>query len=135
MRSGDTLQSIARSLWGDASLWYLIADANGLSGSDALVAGQRLTLPNKVSNVHNNASTFRPYNAGEAIGDISPTLPAPPPVPSQQTSSGGGGGGCGGIGALIGNAAVRNIVGQGIHIATGQQQGVDGHPELTHLTG
>ena len=27
MQSGDTLSGIAASLWGDSSLWYLIADA------------------------------------------------------------------------------------------------------------
>jgi len=27
---GDTLQGIAMSLFGDASLWYIIADANGV---------------------------------------------------------------------------------------------------------
>jgi len=28
--AGDTLQSIAETLWGDSSLWYLLAEANGL---------------------------------------------------------------------------------------------------------
>ncbi|MFM0649378.1 LysM domain-containing protein [Paraburkholderia bryophila] len=33
--TGDTLQSIARSAYGDNPLWYLIADANNLrSGAD-----------------------------------------------------------------------------------------------------
>jgi len=32
VRSGDTLEGIARALWGDAQLWYLLADANGLDG-------------------------------------------------------------------------------------------------------
>jgi hypothetical protein len=36
---GDTLQSIAAMEWGDGSLWYLIADANGLSGDDTLTTG------------------------------------------------------------------------------------------------
>jgi nucleoid-associated protein YgaU len=27
VQAGDTLQSIARQLWGDANLWYLIAQA------------------------------------------------------------------------------------------------------------
>ena len=39
---GDTLEAIALRLWGDASFWYMIADANGLSGSETLVAGQTL---------------------------------------------------------------------------------------------
>jgi nucleoid-associated protein YgaU len=29
VQAGDTLQSIAQAVWGDSSLWYLIADANG----------------------------------------------------------------------------------------------------------
>ena len=34
VKNGDTLQSIASSVWGDSAMWYLIADANGLaSGS------------------------------------------------------------------------------------------------------
>ncbi|HEY4079574.1 MAG TPA: LysM peptidoglycan-binding domain-containing protein [Burkholderiaceae bacterium] len=94
VRKGDTLSSIAQSVWGDASMWYLIADANGLRGSDTLTAGQVLTIPNKVANIHNNANTFRPYNPGEVIGHIDPTLPAPPP-PAQH------GGGCGGIGMIL----------------------------------
>lgn len=50
MRAGDTLAGIAQSLWGDASLWYLIADANGLAGSEPLAAGRLLSIPNKVHN-------------------------------------------------------------------------------------
>ena len=73
--SSETLQSIALAVWGDASLWYLIANANGLtSPSSALVAGRVLIIPNKVTNFHNNASTLRPYNPGEAIGDSLPTV-------------------------------------------------------------
>ena len=30
VQGGDTLQSIAQAYWGDSSLWYLIAQANGL---------------------------------------------------------------------------------------------------------
>ncbi|WP_217591392.1 hypothetical protein, partial [Burkholderia sp. GbtcB21] len=42
------------------------------------------------TNVHNTASTFKPYDPGQAIGDTQPTLPDPPPPPSR-------GGGCGGF--------------------------------------
>ena len=79
VRQGDTLSSIAQSVWGDAAMWYLIADANGLRGTDTLVEGQVLWIPNKVANIHNNANTFRPYSPGEAIGRVDPTLPEPPP--------------------------------------------------------
>lgn len=79
VKNGDTLQSIARAVWGDADMWYLIADANGLTNSNTLTAGQVLTIPNKVTNIHNNSGTYRVYNPGEAIGDVNPTLPTAPP--------------------------------------------------------
>ncbi|WP_185734241.1 LysM peptidoglycan-binding domain-containing protein [Burkholderia stagnalis] len=93
VRDGETLKSIASALWGDSSLWYILADANGLKGSDELRPGQLLTVPNKVTNVHNTSTTFKPYDPGRAIGDTQPTLPAPPPPP--------GPGGCGGFLSII----------------------------------
>ncbi|WP_217806154.1 LysM peptidoglycan-binding domain-containing protein [Chromobacterium violaceum] len=96
-RDGDTLQVIAANLWGDKSLWYLLADANGLTGTETLKAGQVLRVPNKVTNFHNNSGTYRVYNPGEAIGDVTPTLPEPPPPPPPP----GGGGGCGGFGMIL----------------------------------
>jgi YD repeat-containing protein len=90
---GDTLRSLAFAFYGDAQLWYLIADANGLSGNSDLVVGQRLTIPNLVVNAHNDYQTFQPYNALKIVGDTTPTLPAPP-----QPSSGDG---CGGFGAIL----------------------------------
>ncbi len=90
---GDTLQSIAYQLWGDASLWYLIADANGLAPGAQLAAGMSLAIPNKVHNVHNNTSTYRVYDPNTAIGDTSPIIPPAPP-PKKH-------GGCGIIGQII----------------------------------
>ncbi len=89
VQDGDTLQSIAQATWGDANLWYLLADANGLSLSDPLVAGMAVTVPAKVSNVHNNADTFRPYDPNEAIGNVFPNKPPP------------GKKGCGVVGQII----------------------------------
>src|SRR5262249_51950333 len=40
VQAGDTLPGIAQAAYGDASLWYIIADANGLSGGQALTPGQ-----------------------------------------------------------------------------------------------
>ncbi|AXQ28041.1 LysM peptidoglycan-binding domain-containing protein [Solimonas sp. K1W22B-7] len=76
-QDGESLESIAAAVWGDASLWYLIADANGLSSSAEVVEGMALEIPNRVTNVHNNDKTFKPYNPGEAIGSLQPT-PKPP---------------------------------------------------------
>ena len=89
--AGETLSSIAKAIWGDSSLWYLIADANSLAIDTPLTEGQMLRIPGRVNVVHNDADTFLPYNPAEAIGDTRPTLPAPP----------GGKGGCGGVGQII----------------------------------
>ncbi|MET3517893.1 YD repeat-containing protein, partial [Pseudacidovorax sp. 1753] len=90
--AGDTLQSIARGAYGDQSLWYLIADANGLSGNGDLKSGQVLTIPSRVGS-SNSASSFKPYDPTKVIGDTTPTPMAMP--------QGNGGGGCGGLGQII----------------------------------
>jgi hypothetical protein len=56
----------------------MIAEANGLSGPDTVVAGQVLNIPNKVHNAHNTADTWRPYDPNEALGDTNPTVAKPP---------------------------------------------------------
>ncbi|MFK3647531.1 LysM peptidoglycan-binding domain-containing protein [Lysobacter enzymogenes] len=89
VKSGDTLQGIAAALWGDAAMWYLLADANGLAPNQPLIPNTVLTVPNKVTNIHNNASTFKPYDAGSAMGNTSPTVPEPPPPPSAKKGCGG----------------------------------------------
>lgn len=94
VQEGDSLQGIALAVWGNANLWYLIADANGLGGDADLVAGMNLTLPNKVTNAANTSTTFRPYDPAEAMGDVQPTLPSPPPPPKKKS-------GCGGAGMII----------------------------------
>src|SRR3712207_965827 len=71
-------KGIAASVWGDASLWYMIAEANGLSGSEALVGGSSLVIPDKVVNHRNNAGTFEIYDPNRALGDLSPTAAKPP---------------------------------------------------------
>jgi LysM repeat protein len=79
VRKGDTLAGLAAGLYGDSSLWYKIAEANGLSGQPALIEGQSLTLPAGVIRNTNNASTFQPYDPASTIGDTSPTAAAAPP--------------------------------------------------------
>jgi hypothetical protein len=64
-------------VWGDASLWYLIAQANGLNGSEPLVGGQSLILPDRVTNIHHSSDTFRIYDPNSALGDLSPTSVKP----------------------------------------------------------
>ena len=88
---GQSLRDIAQAVWGDASLWYVIAEANGLVGTEVPTAGMTLWIPNKVTNIRNNSGTFRVYNAGEAIGNTSPTISDIPP-PAKK---------CGGLGIII----------------------------------
>lgn len=90
VQEGDTLQRIAQAVWGDSSLWYAIAEANGLASSAAydpqnnpsgIRAGQVLTLPDAASvgvGSRSSASTLRPYDPTEAIGNTAPNLPPPP---------------------------------------------------------
>lgn len=92
--TGDTLATIAKNVYGDSALWYLIADANGLSGNSDLRVGQALSIPSRVGS-GSNANTFTPYNSSKVIGDTSPNLPQP--APRAQ----GGGGGCGGLGSIL----------------------------------
>jgi hypothetical protein len=132
VRSGDTLQSIAAGLYGDANLWYRLAEANGLSAGSSLSEGQSLMLPAGVTKSTHNAGTFMPYDASEAMGDTLPTTPKPPKTPK-----------CGAFGqvlqavvsaavtALVGMIPgmqafaplIGNAVGQGFGMATGIQPG------------
>jgi YD repeat-containing protein len=89
---GDTLQAIALAVWGDASLWYLIANANGFMGGETLAAGITLSIPNKVTNFRNSSDTFKVYDPNEALGDLSPTAPKPPKAAKK---------GCGVIGMIL----------------------------------
>lgn len=84
---GDTLQSIAMQVWGDDALWYLIADANGLSAADLLVVGDSLKIPNVQGATHNDSNDFKPYNPRDVIGDTTPT--PRPPKPKKKKKSGG----------------------------------------------
>jgi YD repeat-containing protein len=88
---GDTLEGIAHAVWGDGRMWYLIADANGLDPSVPLITGDSLKIPNVVSSTHNDATTFKPYNPDDVIGN---TTPSPkPPKPKKKK--------CGGIAAIV----------------------------------
>ena len=80
-QAGETLRSLAQRVYGSDQLWYVLADANGLGDPDQeLAAGTRLSAPNATI-AGNDASTFRPYDPGAAIGSTAPGLPtiaAPP---------------------------------------------------------
>lgn len=132
VQGGDTLQSIAQAAYGDSGLWYLIGDANGLSGNEDLRIGATLNIPSRVGGVHNNATTFARYDAARVVGDTTPMLPVP---------QGRGDGGCGGLGQIImivvavlinvylpgiGGAIMSAIASQAVGNILGVQDGFDG---------
>ncbi|VUD61691.1 putative deoxyribonuclease RhsB [Thalassocella blandensis] len=87
----DTLGSIAQKMFGDSSLWYVIADANGITKGPqdtfgAEDAGRVLTIPNTQQNLRNDSTTFKPYNPTEIIGDLTPDVKMLPP-PNQGCSA------------------------------------------------
>jgi len=137
VQAGDTLQSIAQNIYGDSSLWYKIAQANGIQGAASLITGQRLSLPAGVTKNTHNASTLKPYDPSENIGDLTPTTSKPP----KKNKCGVFGqillaviavavsfalpalapGVFGGVAGGIGAAVAGSVVSQGVGIATGIQ--------------
>ena len=95
LQVGDTMERIALQVYGDSSLWYLIADANGISDrkatagyDDSLHVGQRLNLPAAATGQHQTNATHKVLNANQMIGETSATtaLPAPkPPKPKHHS--------------------------------------------------
>jgi hypothetical protein len=85
VQEGDTLKSIAQAVYGNASLWYVVAQANALTGDADLAVGLSLSIP-AVTTSKNDSTTFKPYNPSEIQGSTTPNLPviAPPPPPKQH---------------------------------------------------
>jgi LysM repeat protein len=88
VQAGDTLESIAQTEYGNANLWYVLAQANDLSSDTNLALGQRLQIP-AVTTHANSAVTFKPYDPSSIIGSTTPNLPtlAPPPPAMHNNCS------------------------------------------------
>ena len=81
---GETLADVAQSIYGDSSLWYVIADTNALTQGPAdrfssQEAGRSLRIPANDQQLRNNSTTFQPYNPTEVIGDLTPDPTILPP--------------------------------------------------------
>jgi len=87
---GDTLQNIAAAMYGNASLWYIIAEANGLDPNATVKAGTHLQIPNTVESGRLTSDAHKLYNDSDIIGSTLPNLETPQP-------SGGGGDSCASI--------------------------------------
>ncbi|WP_207306761.1 LysM peptidoglycan-binding domain-containing protein [Xanthomonas oryzae] len=91
VQAGDTLRGLAQRLYGNSNLWYVLADANAIDDDSGLVAGATLNVPDIKANT-NDATTFKPFNASEAVGSTTPSLPFIPKPPES---------GCGTLGMII----------------------------------
>ena len=74
VRAGESLQSISAAYYGSSAFWYLIAEANGLDGTEELQAGTTLSIPNVVANSANEKDSFKVYSESEIIGSSSPEV-------------------------------------------------------------
>lgn len=91
LQPGDTLESVAQQVYGDSSLWYLIADANGISDRKASVggdkspirAGQRLTLPPVATGQHHTNATHKVLSSTHMLGNTAATAALPTPRPPK----------------------------------------------------
>jgi nucleoid-associated protein YgaU len=79
VQAGDTLQSIAQRVYGDASMWYIVASANSIDGSDQLAVGMRLRTP-ELKVTSNDSNTLKPYNVNDVIGATTPNMAFIPPA-------------------------------------------------------
>lgn len=96
LKSGDTLESIAFQIYGDSSLWYLLADANGITDRAALageqnsqlVIGRRINIPPSTKGQHHTSQTHKVLSTGYVTGDTSATayslVVQPPQHPSNK---------------------------------------------------
>lgn len=53
IQSGERLDHIAFKVWGDATLWWIIAAASGIGWPTQLVAGTYVRIPTDLSAVYN----------------------------------------------------------------------------------
>ena len=82
-RESSRLDSLANQYYGDYSLWWVLAKANGIRGKTALKAGQILRIPGQLPEILDN------FEAINESGDGTSS-------PSSGGSSGGGASGGGG---------------------------------------
>jgi nucleoid-associated protein YgaU len=74
VRPGDTLQGISAMIYGSSAYWYLIADANQLTGNETLVAGTTLKIPDVLGISHNTYDNYNVYNQSKITGSTSAEL-------------------------------------------------------------
>ena len=88
IQAGDSLEQIALQVYGDSSLWYVLADANGINdkstkaGKDSpLHVGQRINIPTVSTGQHHTQNTHKVLNGNSIIGNTSASMPLPHTTP------------------------------------------------------
>ncbi|BCE02779.1 hypothetical protein TYM08_P2842 [Marinicellulosiphila megalodicopiae] len=82
-QGGETLQQVAANMLGNANLWFVIAQANGLDANSTLVAGQTIEIPQSIESVKIDSETHKQYSESEIVGSTTPGLDQVPPKPSK----------------------------------------------------
>ena len=83
-KESSRLDSLANQYYGDYSLWWVLAKANGIRGKTALKAGQILRIPGQLPEILDNF---------EAINESGDGTSSPPSGGSSGGGASGGGGG------------------------------------------
>ncbi len=50
-KDGDRLDTLAHNYYGDQTLWWVIAKANGVKGKPTLTVGEILRIPSNIVNI------------------------------------------------------------------------------------
>tara|TARA_R100001594_G_scaffold72697_1_gene107318 strand:- start:541 stop:834 length:294 start_codon:yes stop_codon:yes gene_type:complete len=50
-KEGSRLDNIAQTFYGDSTLWWVIAQANGIRGFTSLKSGVKLRIPSNISSI------------------------------------------------------------------------------------
>ncbi|MCH2174056.1 LysM peptidoglycan-binding domain-containing protein [Myxococcota bacterium] len=77
VREGETLQSISGDYYGNPSLWFVLAEANGLRADQDLAVGNRLVVPNTVENGRMSFDSHVIYDEDAIIGPKLPEVTPP----------------------------------------------------------
>jgi LysM repeat protein len=88
VQRGETLWSIARSVYGDPTAYTKIAAANGISDPNSIVTGQRLIIPGAAGAGPTPPIIVEPVGHGAGADSTSQSVASPaPPTPADGAGS------------------------------------------------
>jgi hypothetical protein len=75
IRAGDSLASVAQRIYGDAALYRMLADYNGIADPDLIVVGEVIRLPANPCAAQQVAAAANPCNPCAAANPCNPCNP------------------------------------------------------------